>query len=311
MKVLAVDDDLVCRLALQAMVTSLGHECLIAANGREAWQTLRAGGIEVLISDRNMPDIDGMQLCVLLRKEAAAYVYVILATGLDDPLQVQEGMLAGADDYLVKPVRFEDIRHRMIAAERVSSLHRRLEGLNMELRAVARKDPLTGLGNRRSLHEDLDVLSARVTSFGHRYAVAMFDLDLFAEFNERYGRPAGDRALQSLGRILESAGKAGGDTSYRFGGEEFVVVYTEQTADGAHSAVQRVRAEFAAQDINHAGRPGGALTFSAGIAEMTVEQPDSADVMRQVDAALYHAKGVGRDAVEVAYAPVQLLRTAL
>jgi len=91
-KVLAVDDALVWRMALQAMVTSLGHECLVAANGREAWQILRAGGIEVLISDRNMPDMDGAQLCSLVRAQASTYVYVILATGLDDPLQVQEGI---------------------------------------------------------------------------------------------------------------------------------------------------------------------------------------------------------------------------
>lgn len=308
MKVLAVDDALVWRMALQAMVTSLGHECLVAANGREAWQILRAGGIEVLISDRNMPDMDGAQLCSLVRAQASTYVYVILATGLDDPLQVQEGMLAGADDYLVKPVRLEDLRHRLIAAERVSTLHRRLEGLNMELRAVARKDPLTGLGNRRSLHEDLDTLSARVRGYGHRYALAMYDIDGFADFNDRYGRPAGDQALQRFAQILASACEPTGDNAYRYGGEEFLVVYTEQSTEGAVSAATRVRAALATRAIVHAGSAaGGLLTVSVGIAEMTTDQADPADAMRQVDAALYHAQSVGRNCIEVADAPVRLL----
>lgn len=213
MKVLAVDDALVWRMALQAMVTSLGHECLVAANGREAWQILRAGGIEVLISDRNMPDMDGAQLCSLVRAQASTYVYVILATGLDDPLQVQEGMLAGADDYLVKPAQ-----------------------------------------------------------------------------------------------ILASASEPTGDNAYRYGAEEFLVVYTEQSTEGAVSAATRVRAALATRAIVHAGSAaGGLLTVSVGIAEMTTDQADPADAMRQVDAALYHAQSVGRNCIEVADAPVRLL----
>ena len=255
MKVLAVDDDRVCRTALQAMTTSLGHECVVASNGREAWQLLRAGGVDVLISDRNMPDIDGMQLVVLLRAEAASYVYAILATGLDDPLQVQEGMLAGADDYLAKPIRFEDLRHRLIAAERVTALHRGLERLNMELRAVARKDHLTELGNRRSLHEDLDVLSVRVSHHGHRYALARYDLDHFADFNDRYGQAAGDRALRTVAGILAATCQAGGDTAYRYAADQFVTIHTEVGTDGAVTVAGRVRAGLTAAAIVHAGEP--------------------------------------------------------
>lgn len=306
MKILAVDDDQVTLLSVQAMAASLGHDCEIAANGRAAWRALQAGGIEVLISDRNMPDMDGLQLCRLVRAElAATYVYVVMATALDEPDQVKEGMLAGADDYLTKPIRLEDLRLRLIAAERVSSLHRRMEVLNMELRTVARKDPLTGLGNRLSLESDLKTLAARVARYGHRGAIAVLDLDHFADYNNRYGESAGDRALKAVAATLTSNCRAG-DSCYRYGGEVLLCVYAEQTAEGARIAVERFREALRAQLIEHQGSPfGKLLTVSAGIAEMNSDQHDPAEVVRHADSALHHAKGLGRNSVEVAPAWVK------
>lgn len=309
MKVLAVDDDVVCRLALQAMITSLGHECIVAANGREAWQALETGGIDVLISDRQMPDMDGLQLCRLLRaRTEEAYVYVIMATVLDDLPNVEEGMLAGADDYMQKPLTLETVRLRLIAAERVAAMHRRFEALNMELRMVARKNPLTGLGNRISLQEDLEAFSIRAVRYGHRYCVAMYDLDSFADFNRRYGKEAGDRALLDVVTALGKNSRGNSDPRYLWGGDRIVAVYSEQTADTAAIAVDRTRAAIAAMAIPHEGSPfDGVLTVSVGIAEMTPEHPAPGDVMRQVDSALFYAKSVGRNTVEIAHKPAKLL----
>jgi len=309
MKVLAVDDDVVCRLALQAMVRSLGHECIVAANGREAWQALQAGGVEVLISDRQMPDMDGLQLCRLLRERTEdAYVYVIMATVLDDMPHVEEGMLAGADDYLQKPLTLETVRLRLIAAERVSAMHRRFEALNMELRAVARKNPLTGLGNRISLQEDLEAFSVRSIRYRHRYCVAMYDLDHFADFNRRYGKEAGDRALLAVVTALQKSTRGGSDPCYLWGGDRIVCVYSEQSADTTLIAVERARRAITALAIPHEGSPfDGVLTVSVGIAEMTPEHPAPGDVMREVDNALFYAKSVGRNTVEIAHKPAKLL----
>lgn len=301
MKILAVDDDPVCLLALQAMATSLGHECQVAANGREAWRALQRGGIEVLISDRTMPDMDGLQLCHLIRNElAATYVYVIMATGLDQPDQVKEGMLAGADDYLTKPVKLEDLRLRLIAAERISSLHRHLEVLNMELRTVARLDPLTGLGDRRALQSDLETLSAQVTRYDHRYSLAMVDLDSLADYNSRYGKPAGDRALKAVAACLNHNSRAG-DTCYRYSGGAFLCIYAQQTPDSARVGVERFVAALASLRIAHDGSPfGELLTVSVGIAEMCQDRPDPAEAIRLADSAMHHAKSVGRNAIELA-----------
>lgn len=135
MKVLAVDDDAVTRMAVKGMVNSLGHPCVLARTGLEAWEMLQDEHFDVVIVDRMMPDMGGLELCRRIRARPAgtAYVYLVIASGMSEPSRIRDGMIAGADDYLVKPVRRHKLETRLIAAERVSSLHRRLEALNGEL----------------------------------------------------------------------------------------------------------------------------------------------------------------------------------
>jgi signal transduction histidine kinase len=128
MRILAVDDDAVVRMSMRGMVVALGHECLLAENGLQAWQTLQDESIDVVITDRMMPDLDGLELCRRIREATPEtdYVYVVLATALGTDAEARDGMVAGADDYLVKPVRKTELERKLIAAERVTALHRQL-----------------------------------------------------------------------------------------------------------------------------------------------------------------------------------------
>src|ERR1700688_4468758 len=163
MRVLIADDDATSRLVLEAIVAKLGHECLVATNGSIAWELLSSQAVDVLLTDWLMPGIDGPELCRRVRDELSGqYTYVVLITGLGHPEQVLEGMSAGADDYLVKPVDPFAVQTRLVAAERVTGLHRQvadfraqLEQANLELLGLSLTDALTGLGNRRRMEEDL------------------------------------------------------------------------------------------------------------------------------------------------------------
>ena len=149
MKVLAVDDDTVARMAMHGMVTSLGHQCLLGRNGSQAWNLLQDGDFDVLITDRVMPDLDGLELCRKIRSESdpgAGYLYVILASALGEEEQARDGMLAGADDYLAKPLRLRQLELKLIAAERVTGLHSRLARTTDDLRLTTQRDAET---NRR------------------------------------------------------------------------------------------------------------------------------------------------------------------
>jgi signal transduction histidine kinase len=139
MRVLAVDDDAVARIAIRGMITTLGHECLLAVNGDQAWQLLQSEEVDVVITDRIMPDLDGLELCRRIRaagSEAGTegkYLYVVLASALGEDEQARDGMLAGADDYLAKPLRAAQLERKLIAAERVTSLQRKVAGANTAL----------------------------------------------------------------------------------------------------------------------------------------------------------------------------------
>jgi diguanylate cyclase (GGDEF)-like protein len=299
MRVLAVDDDPVCRLTLDAMLRSLGHECLTAPDGEQGWELLQTEDIDVLVADRDMPFMDGVRLCELVRSDLAGHhVYVILATGFGSADEAREGMRAGADDYLVKPTRREDLELRLIAAERVTHLHRESRRTHDELRTLTRRDPLTGLGNRRSLEEDLVAVADRMRRYGHRCSVAMLDIDHFKAYNDEYGHQRGDEVLQSVARALLALSRVG-DMYYRYGGEEFLCLYPEQTAAGALVAVERLRVSIGELAFPHgAALDGRFLTLSAGIAEVDADFPDPHAAVGAADRAMYEAKRLGRNRVE-------------
>ncbi len=127
MRVLVADDDPVTRIVLLRAVERLGHQCHAAGDGTEAWTTFRRLGADVIISDWIMPGLEGPELCRRVRAQPRApYTYFILLTVLEDKQHALEGMEAGADDYLTKPLDFDDLRARLIVAARVTALHRRL-----------------------------------------------------------------------------------------------------------------------------------------------------------------------------------------
>src|SRR3712207_5931620 len=128
MRVLIAEDDAVSRMILQRAVQKFGHEVLVAEDGRKAWELYRqTPDVDVVISDWMMPDMDGLELCHRLREEERdEYTFFIFLTALGGKEHLLEGMQAGADDYLSKPLARDQLEVRLIAAARVTALHRKL-----------------------------------------------------------------------------------------------------------------------------------------------------------------------------------------
>jgi diguanylate cyclase (GGDEF)-like protein len=307
MRILVVDDEPLSRHVLQAAVEQLGHQWTAAENGQAAWQCFTQDKPEVLITDLLMPEVDGLELCRRVRADTrAGYTYIILVTVLGERQDVVRGMEAGADDYLIKPLQLFDLQARLIAAQRVTDLHAELDRHRAELAHLARHDPLTGLGNRRSLQEDLEVLHARSQRYGRRFALAMCDIDRFKAYNDTHGHQAGDKALRAVAATIAQELR-GGDSVYRYGGEEFLLVLPEQTLDTALVAVERVRSAVQRLAIPQpADGPGGRLTLSAGIAAFDPgEAPTAQELLQRADAALYRAKSAGRNQLALADSPAR------
>ncbi len=154
MRILVVAQSILERRALCNKLKRLGHQCRAAADGATASAVLAAGGVDVVISDWQLPDLDGLELCRRVRAdEAAEYTYVIILTPTDDRTQARWALEAGADDYLAKPFDAEALEIAMIAAARLSALHReqqaaqrqagRLEGVRLAARTMRHE-----LGNK-------------------------------------------------------------------------------------------------------------------------------------------------------------------
>jgi diguanylate cyclase (GGDEF)-like protein len=282
---------------VQAAVDQLGHQWTAAEDGEAAWRCFNQDKPEVLITDLLMPGVDGLELCRRVRADTrAGYTYIILVTVLGDRQDVVRGMEAGADDYLIKPLHLFDLQARLIAAQRVTDLHAELDRHRAQLAHLARHDPLTGLGNRRSLDEDLEVLHARSQRYRRGFALAMCDIDRFKAYNDTHGHQAGDQALRAVAATIAQELR-GSDNVYRYGGEEFLLVLPEQNLDTALVAVERVRSAVERLAIPQpAVGPGGILTLSAGIAAFGPGAATTAEeLLQQADAALYRAKSAGRN----------------
>ncbi len=166
--------------------------------------------------------------------------------------------------------------------------------LNRELNDVARRDSLTGIGNRRALDEALSHLLDRGGLLRPaRFAVVLFDIDHFKAYNDAHGHLVGDAALAHLGDVLRRATR-GSDMAFRYGGEEFLLLLPEMNLAGALAVAERVR--LAAAEKRADGMPP--VTLSGGVAIFHPgDGRDPEPLLRRADAALYLAKRAGRDRV--------------
>jgi diguanylate cyclase (GGDEF)-like protein len=294
MHILIADDDPGTRLLVSAAVERLGHECTLAEDGAQAWQRFAEVAPDVVITDWEMPGMDGAELTRRIRsQDDVAYPYVIVLTARADQDQALLTMEAGADDIVFKPLRRDELERMLVGAARVTALHRRLH-------RDARQDALTGLGNRHRLAEDLAAMQARAERYGHRWCVAMLDLDCFKGYNDGAGHLEGDALLRRVSAALSETVR-GGDTVYRYGGEEFLVLLPEQTVETAALAGERMRAVVEGLAVPHPA--GGVVTISVGVAGPAEGGEDPEALVGRADAALYAAKTAGRNRVEVARAP--------
>ena len=204
-------------------------------------------------------------------------------------------------EYTTTPISEGETRTGALVVFRDITERRRieheLERLNAALAAQARRDPLTGLGNRLRLEEDLAIYDARRVRYGHSYCVLLCDLDRFKALNDRQGHQAGDRVLRAVADTIVRESRTS-DAVYRYGGEELLVLLAEQTLAGALIVCERMRAAVHRLGLAHVDNEADVVTISIGVAACADgDRTESTDVIRRADRALYAAKAAGRNRV--------------
>jgi diguanylate cyclase (GGDEF)-like protein len=214
---------------------------------------------------------------------------------------LQGGLLFSGGALVIRSVLLEGRLRRLLQRERaaLASLADReaeLARLNEQLREDSRRDPLTGMRNRRALADDLPGIEAGHIESGESLGVALCDVDHFKAYNDELGHLAGDQALRAIANTIRGVLR-GHDMAYRFGGEELLLVLPGATIEEAAAAAERVRAAVEAAALPHPSGIGGVVTASIGVAAGT---KGYGGLVARADAALYEAKRGGRNRVVAA-----------
>jgi diguanylate cyclase (GGDEF)-like protein len=296
--VLVVDDDALIREELVAMISGAGYDVRVAKSGAEALAIFDKEPCRIVLSDWEMPDMDGVALCRNIRsRRLSSYTYLLMLTVRRTKRDVVAGLTAGADDYVVKGAPPEELLARLAVGRRITGLEHSLRASSLENRRLAFTDSLTNAYNRRFLMKHLPREYERSRRHQHPLAVLVCDLDHFKLVNDGYGHAAGDAVLQDVARRMTDTLRSS-DWVVRAGGEEFVVVLPETDLDGAAVVAEKLRAEIAAHPVT-SGAISVPITISVGYSAVAtdedLERHSFDELLRTADSRLYEAKLDGRN----------------
>ena len=300
MKALIAEDNPGFRLALEKLLKKWGYDATAAVNGKEALEILsKDDPPRLAILDWMMPELDGVEVCRRVREQnREPYIYILLLTAKDTAEELIEGMEAGADEYLRKPVNTQELRVRLRAGRRIIDLQEELVRARELLRKQASRDCLTEFFNRGAMFEVLSRELKRAERESDNLSLIMTDLDHFKQVNDKFGHAAGDAVLREAARRMAACVRPY-DAPCRYGGEEFVIVMPGCEIDDAIARAEDIRAQVAASPI-HVPEGLVHVTCSVGVtATSGLAGFDSSALLREADEALYVAKNKGRNRVEV------------
>jgi len=304
LKILVVDDEQSVRRSIEKNLTRLGHDVLLAENGEAAWKIIQAEPIRFVITDWEMPLMDGVQLIKKIRATALpGYVYSILITANNKNENIIEGLYAGADDYLIKPLNPTELEARVAVGERMLALEDGLDQVNNQLEKLAMVDSLTGLLNRRAIYRFARGELERARRVSEPISIIFLDIDQFRRINDDYGHLTGDEALRLVAQVIKNRSRTY-DSIGRWAGDEFLIVMPGASANDAENAATRIVENVGLMTLPLPDGGFHSLTASAGIASLTkvtgaVTVLD--DMLQAATEALFRAKNAGGNQVDITW----------
>ena len=293
--VLIVDDDLSVRNTMDEYIANAGFSTLAASSAEEALELIEKNDFAVVITDIRLPGLGGLELTKVIKQKNGSDVIVV--TGYSDDYSYEEAINIGASDFVIKPVRLEELllRLRRVLKERQLSSER--TRMMQKLQKLATTDGLTKLYNSRSFYSQLELEVDRYNRYKHPLSLLLLDIDNFKEFNDNFGHLEGDKVLVRFSQIIKSCLRTN-DSAYRYGGEEFTVILPETNGDEAKTVAQRIRSSLESEKFKPIPNKNAQITISIGVTQYYPKEELSAFI-RRADKAMYLSKKNGRNRVSV------------
>lgn len=285
MQIVVVDSSQVVLRVIGSLLEARGHTVHEFTESDEALAFLASTlDVRVLITSLEVRPMNGLELCwaVRLLAEGRRPLHIITMSSANSVHNLAEALDSGADDFIEKPPRAEELHARLRAAERMTKLQE-------ELIRLAETDGLTGLLNRRAFRERTETAIDRVAP-GRPASLIVVDIDHFKRINDVHGHDIGDEAIRAVASLFQEAGIVG-----RMGGEEFGILLPERDLDSALFHAEGLRVRVRALRIACGDGTIG-LTCSFGVS--TWSEGDTIPALfKRADVALYSAKAAGRNRV--------------
>ncbi len=272
--VLAVDDSTPMLKYYESLLKKIKFNVFTAKNGLEALNIINDNNIDLVVSDLNMPIMDGEKLLVSIReKYKVNELPVIIVSSDSDKEKFIKTLKFGANDFLKKPFLKEEF---IIRVNNIMEIYDNIKKIEKQTLT----DPLTGAYNRLFLEEKLESMFAVYEN----KAVVMLDIDHFKKINDTYGHQMGDLILKDFVKTIKNSIRKT-DITVRYGGEEFLIFMPNTSKEEAKIVTYKIKKNISpVKDVSY--------TFSAGIAD---EGETLAEMIKIADERLYKAKKEGRN----------------
>jgi two-component system cell cycle response regulator len=298
-RILLVEDTEVDAAIVESALEGEPYKLQKVDRGKDVFSIIKQERTDLILLDVILPDMDGFEICRLLKREHKE-IQVVIVTCLDDLESKIKGVELGADDFLVKPVIGRELKARIktLLEKKVhmDSLRTHYE----EALDRSQVDWLTGLYNHGYFQQFLGYELKRAFDQGFPVSLIMIDVDDFKHYNDTLGHLAGDAILREMGQVVRNSIREV-DFAARYGGEEFAVVLPYVHRDNAVIVAKRIHNALTSHEFFHdesikIGNP----TVSMGIAVFPEEASDKAELIIQADSMLYLAKQSGKNQFRIA-----------
>jgi diguanylate cyclase (GGDEF)-like protein len=286
-KILIVDDT----VSNLDILEDLLHEYIVlsSTNGQDALEAVQEEPIDLILLDIMMPDMDGYEVCQILKSDPqTSTIPIIFITAKDDEASIEKAYEVGGDDYVRKPFLPKELLARV-------KKELKLQDMMKELQLLASTDPMTKLFNRRYFSKVSQQIIHLAQRDGQDLSVIMLDIDKFKNINDTYGHDIGDSVIINLANQLLNTHRKS-DISCRYGGEEFTILLPNTSIESAATVAETIRKNIENLKLDLQDKTLH-FTVSIGVSSLNEGEEDLQKALKRADEALYKAKESGRNRV--------------